>query len=93
VARHLQPVRAPEAHDEGELGRHRRRAEALAVTEDRIAAAQRFFNGNVRDLRNLRDSFPSSIVGGMMNIEEPTFFELDDANERVVPRVDVSGSR
>jgi LemA protein len=67
--------------------------EELAVTEDRIAAARRFFNGNVRDMRNLRDSFPSSIVGGMMNIEEPTFFELDDANERVVPRVDVSGSR
>ena len=61
----------------------------LALTEDRIAAARRFFNGNVRELRNLRESFPTSIVGGMMGIEEPTFFELDDANERVVPRVDL----
>ncbi|HEB53000.1 MAG TPA: LemA family protein [bacterium] len=61
--------------------------EELALTEDRIAAARRFFNGNVRDLRNLRESFPSSIVGNVMGIEEPTFFELDDRNERIVPRV------
>ena len=67
--------------------------EELAITEDRIAAARRFFNGNVRDLRNLKESFPSSLVAGMANIEEPTFFELDDANERVVPRVDVGTAR
>ena len=63
--------------------------EELAVTEDRIAAARRFFNGNVRDMRNLRESFPTSIVGSMAGIEQPTFFELDDENERVVPRVQV----
>lgn len=61
--------------------------EELANTEDRIAAARRFFNGNVRELRNLRESFPSSLVAGMAGVEEPTFFELDDANERIVPRV------
>jgi LemA protein len=59
----------------------------LAVTEDRIAAARRFFNGNVRELRNLREQFPTSVVATAMGIAEPTFFELDDANERVVPRV------
>ncbi len=59
----------------------------LAITEDRIAAARRFFNGNVRDLRNLRESFPTSLVAGMAGVAEPTFFELEDANERVVPRV------
>lgn len=64
----------------------------LAVTEDRIAAARRFFNGNVRELRNLREQFPTSIVAGAMGIEEPTFFELEDAAERVVPRVD-AGAR
>lgn len=61
--------------------------EELATTEDRIAAARRFFNGNVRELRNLRESFPTSVVGGTMGLEAPTFFELDDQNERVVPRV------
>jgi LemA protein len=63
--------------------------EELAITEDRIAAARRFFNGNVRELRNLREQFPTSIVARTAGIEEPTFFELDDAAERVVPRVDV----
>jgi LemA protein len=59
----------------------------LAVTEDRIAAARRFFNGNVRDLRNLKQSFPTSVVGGMRGAADATFFELDDDSERVVPRV------
>lgn len=61
----------------------------LSLTEDRIAAARRFFNGNVRELRSLREMFPSSLIASMFDIEEPTFFELDDAAERVVPRVDV----
>ena len=66
--------------------------EELALTEDRIAAARRFFNGNVRELRNLKEQFPTSIVAGSVADTEVSFFELDDANERVVPRVDV-GSR
>jgi len=65
--------------------------EELALTEDRIAAARRFFNGNVRELRNLREQFPTSIVASSMGIAEPTFFELEDANERVVPRIDLGG--
>ena len=63
--------------------------EELANTEDRIAAARRFFNGNVREMRDLREAFPTSIVGSVMGIEEPTFFEIDDDNERSVPRVSV----
>lgn len=61
----------------------------LANTEDRIAASRRFFNGNVREMRNLRESFPTSIVGSFAGIEEPTFFEIDDDAERAVPRVEV----
>jgi LemA protein len=60
----------------------------LAVTEDRIAAARRFFNGNVRELQNLRQSFPTSLIATMANVEAPTFFELDAAHERVVPRAE-----
>jgi LemA protein len=61
----------------------------LANTEDRIAAARRFFNGNVRDLNVLRDQFPTSLIGRMMGVEAGTFFELDSDAERVVPRVDL----
>lgn len=63
--------------------------EELAITEDRIAAARRFFNGNVRDLRNILEAFPTSLVGGSMGVEMPTFFELDDEGERATPRVNV----
>ncbi len=35
----------------------------LADTEDRIAAARRFYNANVRDLNTMLQSFPSSIIG------------------------------
>jgi len=62
----------------------------LALTEDRIAAARRFFNGNVRDMRNLREMFPTSIVANMFGFEVPTYFELDSDAERVVPRVSVA---
>jgi LemA protein len=63
--------------------------EELANTEDRIAASRRFFNGNVREMRDLREAFPTSIVGSFAGIEMPTFFDVDDDNERSVPRVQV----
>lgn len=59
----------------------------LRLTEDRIAASRRFYNGNVRDLRSLRSTFPSSIVASLAGVEEPDFFELDSEAERVVPAV------
>ena len=61
----------------------------LVDTEDRIAASRRFFNGNVREMRNLREAFPTSIVGSLAGIEEPTFFGIDDDTERAAPRVQV----
>lgn len=59
----------------------------LANTEDSIAASRRFYNGNVRDLNALRESFPTNLVANSMKIEPATYFELDSASERVVPRV------
>lgn len=61
----------------------------LANTEDRIAAARRFFNANVRDLNVLRAQFPTSAIGRMFGFETGTFFELDNEAERVVPRVNL----
>ncbi len=60
----------------------------LANTEDRIAAARRFYNANVRDLRNMCQMFPSSIVANIFSFQARDFFELDSDAERVVPRVD-----
>ncbi len=61
----------------------------LSLTEDRIAAARRFFNGNVREMRSLCEMFPSSFIASSGDFEAPEFFELDSAAERSVPRVEV----
>jgi len=60
--------------------------EELTLTEDRIAAARRFYNGNVRDLRNLREQFPTSLLAAMFSFDVPEFFEVDDPAERSVPK-------
>lgn len=62
----------------------------LANCEDRIAAARRFFNANVRDMNQLCESFPSSLVAGMFGFERATYFELSSEAERVVPRVSLA---
>lgn len=59
----------------------------LANCEDRIAAARRFFNANVRDMNLLCDAFPSKIVAGMFGFERTSYFELTSDAERVVPRL------
>jgi LemA protein len=56
----------------------------LANTEDRIAAARRFYNSNVRELRIMTESFPSSLLAGDSRL--PEFFELD-AGEGAMPQV------
>ncbi len=59
----------------------------LANTEDRIAAARRFFNGNVRELNQLVEMFPSNIIAGMFGFSRSDFFQLDDDRQRAVPKV------
>ena len=58
----------------------------LANTEDRIAAARRFFNGNVREMNQLCDQFPTNLVASGFGFERATYFELGSEAERVVPR-------
>ena len=61
----------------------------LANTEDRIAAARRFFNANVRELNQLCQTFPTSLVANMAGAQPTSYFELTSDAERVVPRVAV----
>ena len=62
----------------------------LANTEDRIAAARRFFNANVREMNLLCDSFPTNLLASAFGFERATYFELSNEAERVVPRVDLT---
>jgi LemA protein len=59
----------------------------LAITEDRIAAARRFYNGNVRAYNTRVATFPSNVVAGVFGFERRQFFEITDAAVRRVPEV------
>jgi len=59
----------------------------LVNTEDRLAATRRFYNGNVRELNELAEQFPSNLVANTFGIGRAEFFEIDDESERAVPRV------
>ena len=53
----------------------------LADTENKIQAARRFYNGNVRDLNTKIESFPSNIVAGFFKFMPREFFELESGEE------------
>ncbi len=60
----------------------------LANTEDRIQRARRFYNGNVRDLNNRIEVFPSNIIASMFDFQKQDYFEIDDAAVREAPSVE-----
>lgn len=53
----------------------------LSDTENKIQAARRFYNGNVRDLAIKLQSFPSNIIGNMFGFKEEQYFELEEGSE------------
>jgi LemA protein len=63
--------------------------EELVTTEDRIQAARRFFNANVRDLNSRIEMFPSNLVASFGNFTQWDYFEVPDLNVRATPQVDL----
>lgn len=61
--------------------------EELANTEDRIQAARRFYNANVRDYNNRLEVFPSNLIAQSLGFERRDYFEIEDAAVHGVPRV------
>jgi LemA protein len=62
-------------------------SEELVDTEDRIAAARRFFNGNVRDYNTRCESIPSNIVAKMFGHKPESMWEVEEAIVRERPNV------
>jgi LemA protein len=60
--------------------------EELVTTENRIQAARRFFNGNVRDYNRRVDSFPSLVVARICRFGPEEYFEVEPV-VREVPAV------
>ncbi|MFZ5559251.1 MAG: LemA family protein [Patescibacteria group bacterium] len=59
----------------------------LSDTENKIQAARRFYNGNVRDFNIRIESFPSRIVANMLKFQKREFFEIEVPAEREAPEV------
>jgi LemA protein len=57
----------------------------LTDTENKIQAARRFYNGNVRDLNIALQSFPSNIVGSTFGFKAEEYFELEENSEEREP--------
>jgi len=65
-------------------------SENLTATEDKIAFARRFYNGNVRDYTTALQTFPTNLMAGMFGFAPEQYFELTDPTEREVPQVKFS---
>ena len=59
----------------------------LRDTEDKVQAARRFYNTNVRDLNIKLESFPANLIASMLGFKKMDLFELTAAAEREVPKV------
>jgi LemA protein len=53
----------------------------LSDTENKIQAARRFYNANVRDLNIKTETFPSNIIANMFSFTKKEFFDLEGAPE------------
>lgn len=50
----------------------------LSDTENKIQAARRFYNGNVRDFNIKIQVFPNNIIAGILKFKEREFFEIEE---------------
>jgi len=60
----------------------------LSELEDEIQMARRYYNGTVRNLNVGVETFPNSIVATMFHFEKGEFFEIENDEDRAVPKVD-----
>jgi len=50
----------------------------LSDTENKIQAARRFYNGNVRDFNIKIQKFPNTLVAGTLGFKKRDFFEVEE---------------
>lgn len=54
----------------------------LSDTENKIQAARRFYNGNVRDFNTRLQSFPTNMIGRQLGFKDREFFEIENEAEK-----------
>jgi len=50
----------------------------LTDTENKIQAARRFYNGNVRDFNTKLQVFPTNMIASTLNFKAREFFDIDE---------------
>ena len=60
--------------------------QSMNEVEEHIAAARRFYNANVNELKNMVDIFPSSLVAGIIGVsyDKTPFFEIAEAERKPI---------
>lgn len=61
--------------------------EELSATENKIGFSRQYYNDAAMRYKNRVEVFPSNIVAGMFNFQAEPFFQVEEAAERVVPKV------
>jgi LemA protein len=62
-------------------------SEELTSTENKIAFARQAYNDGVMVYNTAREVFPNNIFSGIFNFGAAVAYEIEDAKERVVPKV------
>ena len=62
----------------------------LETLESEIQMSRRYYNGAARDLNIKVESFPSNLVAGTFGFKQAEYFEIENAQDRIVPNVSFS---
>ncbi|MFH1735178.1 MAG: LemA family protein [bacterium] len=61
--------------------------EELSSTENKIAFARQAYNDQALFLNNRIETFPSNLIAGAYSFRKEEYFELEDKQDREVPKV------
>jgi LemA protein len=64
--------------------------EELSSTENKIGFARQFYNDIATKFNIAQQVFPGNIIAGMFGFKPAELFEIKEAAEREVPKVDIS---
>jgi len=59
----------------------------LSTIENELQMSRRYYNGAVRNLNTLVQTFPINLIAGALGFAPRSYFELTDANERNAPQI------
>jgi len=65
----------------------------LVEIEDVLQYPRRYYNGAVRDLNVVVESFPSNLVAGWFGFRPADYSDVEAAVERAAPQISIWGSR